>query len=323
MIITSYKRGWALRYSLSSLVNQSVHPNEVIIVLRPSGDESERVIKEFEKKLPIRLLIREKSFVDAVEEGIKNATSDVILFIDDDAIAEKEWIKKYLTLFKRINDAGGIAGPILGVSLKDVRKNLESTLNGKVFSRAPCRLSKFTNIYGKPMKVYKGYTNYISKSGFLIRGQTNTRHGDKAILDAIFIGANMGFRREAIEDCPLGRFFKRSKKGYSNESFLVYWARRKGFNTYTVWNSRIAPIVWHISHNIRLTSLNNFYDRFWFSYDALMNYFRYRLAGADTSFLSYIIAAIAFIRKDLPPRLASLLYILLTLPKYLKEIRSC
>jgi len=256
VIITSYKRGWALRYSLSSLVNQSVHPNEVIIVLRPSGDESERVIKEFEKKLPIRLLIREKSFVDAVEEGIKNATSDVILFIDD-------------------------------------------------------------------MKVYKGYTNYISKSGFLIRGQTNTRHGDKAILDAIFIGANMGFRREAIEDCPLGRFFKRSKKGYSNESFLVYWARRKGFNTYTVWNSRIAPIVWHISHNIRLTSLNNFYDRFWFSYDALMNYFRYRLAGADTSFLSYIIAAIAFIRKDLPPRLASLLYILLTLPKYLKEIRSC
>jgi glycosyltransferase involved in cell wall biosynthesis len=58
---------------LSSLANQSVHPDEVIIVLRPSGDNSEQIIEEFKEKLPIRLLIQKGGFVvDAIEKGIKN-----------------------------------------------------------------------------------------------------------------------------------------------------------------------------------------------------------------------------------------------------------
>jgi hypothetical protein len=135
----------------------------------------------------------------------------------------------------------------------------------------------------------------------------------------------MGFRKEAIEDCPLARFFKRSRKGCSYESFLAYWARRKGYNTYAVLEPLVAPIVWHISHIQRLTGLsskNPFFDKFWFSYDVLMNYFRYKSLGADVSFLRYVVAALAFIRKDLPPRLAALSYALLTLPRYLREIRE-
>jgi len=323
VIITSYRRGWALRYSLSSLVDQSVRPDEVIIVLKPSGDNSEQIIEKFKEKLPIRLLIQKKGFVvDAVEEGIKNATGDIVLFIDDDAIAEKEWIKKYLTLFKKISDAGGIAGLILETSLRDVKARLESTLNNKHPSIIPSKTSKFTRVYGKPLNIYKGYSNYISKSGFLISRQINSRNQDMPILDVLLSGANMGFLKHAIKDCPVGRFFKRSRKGYSYENFLAYWARRKGFNTYAIWNSENAPIVWHITHKSRLTFINNFYDKFWFSYDALMNYFRYRLAGADTSLLSYIIASAAFIRKDLRSRLLALLYILTTLPIYLKEVRA-
>lgn len=326
VIITSYRRGWALQYSLSSLVNQSIPPDEVIIVLKSSGDESEQVIEGFKGELPIRLLIQKKGFVaEAVEKGIKNATNDVVLFIDDDAIAEKEWIKKYLTLFKKLNDAGGIAGLIFRVSLKDIRANLDGMLKNEneYLSMVPHKISKFIHFYGKPMNIYKGYANYVSKSGLLICRQMITRKNrDEPTLDAIFSGANMGFLRHAVEDCPVGRFFKGSRKGYFNESFLACWARRKGFNTYTVWNPENAPIVWHISHKVRLTSMNNFYDKFWFSYDVLMNYFRHLLAGAGTSLLSYIIASAAFIRKDLPSRLPALLYTLFNLPKHLKEIYS-
>jgi len=322
IVITSYRRGWALRYSLSSLVDQSIHPDEVIIVLKPSGDNSEQVIEEFKEKLPIRLLIQKKGFVvDAIEEGIKNATGDIILFIDDDAIAEKEWIKKYLTLFKKVSDAGGIAGLILKAFLRGAKVNLENALNNKCPSITPHKISKFTKAYGKPLDIHKEYSGYISKSGFLMGLQINTGTRDSPILDAVFSGANMGFLKHVIKDCPIGRFFKGSKKGYSYESFLAYWARCKGFNTYTVWNPENSPTVWHIIHKSRLTALNNFYDKFWFSYDVLMNYFRYRLTGADTSLLSYIIASAAFIRKDLCSRLPALFYILLTLPTYLKEIR--
>jgi len=132
----------------------------------------------------------------------------------------------------------------------------------------------------------------------------------------------MGFHRKAIEDCQLGVFFKGSRKGYSYESFLAYWARRKSYNTYTALEPLIAPIVWHISHIQRLTSLSSNFDQFWFSYDALMNYFRYYSLGADVSFLKYLVAALAFIKKDPLPRLAALSYVLLTLPRYLREIRK-
>jgi glycosyltransferase involved in cell wall biosynthesis len=308
---------------LSSLASQSVHPDEVIIVLKPSGDNSEQVIGKFKEKLPIRMLIQEKGFVvDAVEEGIKNATGDIILFLDDDAIAEKEWIKKYLNLFGKIGDAGGIAGLILKASLKDTKIDLENVLSDKYPPTTPHKVSKFIKVYGKPLNIYKGYSNYISKSGFLINKQMNTRKQNIPILDVLLSGANMGFLKHAIKDCPVGRFFKGSKKGYSYESFLAYWARRKGFNTYAIRSPENAPTVWHIVHKSRLTFLNNFYDRFWFSYDALMNYFRYRLAGADTSLLSYIVASAAFIRKDPCSRLPALFYILSTMPVYLKEIRS-
>jgi len=296
----------------------------VIIVLKPSGDNSEQVIEEFKEKLPVRLLIQKEGFVaDAVEKGIRSATGDIILFLDDDAIAEKEWIRKYLTLFKKIDDAGGIAGLVLEVSLRDVKAGLENMLNDKKHPPAtPHKISKLTTVYGKPLNIYKGYSSYVSKSGFLIREQINTRNQDTLILDVLLCGANMGFLRHVIKDCPIGKFFKGSRKGYSYENFLAYWARRKGFNTYSIRNSGNAPMVWHIRHKSRLTFIGNLYDRFWFSYDALMNYFRYRLAGADTSLSSYIIASAAFIRKDLCARLPALFYILATLPTYLKDVRA-
>ena len=42
--IVTYRRAWALPYSLSSIASQTRRPDEVIIVLKPSGDGSEEVI---------------------------------------------------------------------------------------------------------------------------------------------------------------------------------------------------------------------------------------------------------------------------------------
>jgi glycosyltransferase involved in cell wall biosynthesis len=123
VVIPTYKRGWALQYSLSSLVEQNIPADEVVIVLRPSEDGSERIINEFRDKLPIKLVIQKKGFIaEAMEMGIRNAYGDIILFMDDDAIAEKEWVAKYLTLFEKLNDAGGITGLIYQTSIKEVKE---------------------------------------------------------------------------------------------------------------------------------------------------------------------------------------------------------
>jgi glycosyltransferase involved in cell wall biosynthesis len=109
--IVTYKRAWALPYSLSSIAEQTRPPDEVVIVLKPSGDGSEEVIAKYSEKLPIRTIIqREGNFTDAVQMAIDNARGDSLIFIDDDAVAEPQLVEKYLRLFSAMPDAGGISG---------------------------------------------------------------------------------------------------------------------------------------------------------------------------------------------------------------------
>ena len=56
--MVTYRRAWALPHSLASIVNQTRKPDEVVIVLKPSGDGSEEVIKSFSSQLPIKLVVQ-------------------------------------------------------------------------------------------------------------------------------------------------------------------------------------------------------------------------------------------------------------------------
>jgi len=58
--IATYRRARALSYSLSSLAAQTRPPDEVVVVLKPSGDGSEEVVERFSKALPIRLVVQEE-----------------------------------------------------------------------------------------------------------------------------------------------------------------------------------------------------------------------------------------------------------------------
>ncbi len=74
-------------------------PDEVVIVLKPSGDGSEEVISSFSTQLPIELVVQERgNFTDAVQMAIDNARGEVILFLDDDAVAEERCVEKYENL---------------------------------------------------------------------------------------------------------------------------------------------------------------------------------------------------------------------------------
>jgi len=89
--IVTYKRAWALPYSLSSIASQTRKPDEVLIVLRPSGDSSEEIINKFSSQLPLKLLLQEKgNFTDAVHMAIDNAIGDMIPLLDNDAVAEEK-----------------------------------------------------------------------------------------------------------------------------------------------------------------------------------------------------------------------------------------
>jgi len=299
VVITTFNRAWVLPYSLQSLVEQSVPPAEVIIVLKPSNDKSEAVISKFSKKLPIKLVIQNEGFIaQAAEMGLENASGDIILFMDDDAIAEVDFVKKYRKFFDCFRDAGGATGLILRAYFKNghLVKTKEPYTPINVARSVP---------YRKPLNIFENYSGWISKSGLTT---TTTIYRDDVSLDASLCGANMGLSKKAVQGCPLSELYKGSRKGFNYESLLAYFIRVRGYHTYKLINPSIAPIVWHITHKHHVTLRSSFWDDFWFSYDVLKNYFRYKKLGADVSIIHWVAASVALLRKNTPARLAALIY---------------
>jgi len=296
--IVTYKRAWALPYSLGSIANQTRKPDEVVIVLKPSGDGSEDVIKKFTSALPIKLILQERgNFTDALQMAIDNADGDLVLFIDDDAVAEERWIEKYAALFENLSNAGAIGGNVYKgyINNGSVMKTVEP-----FYGEAPTRRV----FYREPLPEFVGYTSWIAKSGFM--GMANPQY-DGVFKYVLLKGVNMAFRRSAINDCPLAQLFKKSRRCFFNEQILAYCARRKGYDIYSARGTS-APTVWHFAYNQSLTRGKGFWHEFWFHYDRVANYWRLKKLGANVSFVSYIAACFASLRVKPLPRLLATIY---------------
>ncbi len=108
----TYRRAWALPHSLASIANQTRKPDEVLVVLRPSGDDIEEVIEKFSSQLPIRLILQKKgNCAYTYQLAIDNASGD-------HAVAEMQWVEKYVQLFDTLPKAGGVGPHVQGISKK-------------------------------------------------------------------------------------------------------------------------------------------------------------------------------------------------------------
>ena len=300
VIVPTYKRAWSLPYLLDGLVNQSVKPDEVIIVLKPSGDGSEDVIKHYMDRLNIRVIIQKRGFVaDAYDIGIKESNGDILLFIDDDAIPHVDWVKRYVDLFNKLTDAGAIGGLSYKAYLID-RSHLELT-NEPLFGNESTR----DVFYRKPLKELQDYCRWLSISGI-----PGARTCTGTIIRSILLsGMNMGLKSEAIRGLDLRRAYSGSKKGFHFESYIAYYVVKRGFSSYHVLNNEESPIVWHIeSHRESLTRKLGFWSEFWLHFDRASMYYRLRRLGANVSFTAYLAANFALMREKPLPRLLATIY---------------
>ena len=295
--MVTYRRAWALPHSLASIASQTRKPDEVVIVLKPWGDGSEEVIRSFSTQLPIKLVVQEKgNFTDAVQMAIENARGDVILFLDDDAVAEERWVEKYENLYSSLPNVGGVSGATYKAYIE----------NGKIVKTyEPFYDEKPTKntFYRKPLPEYVNYYGWIARSGFM---------GAKAPPSDLFLstsldGVNMGLLRKAVKDCPLAGLFKRSRRGIWNEKILAYCAKKKGYDTYKALSPR-APSAWHLMHPSSLTRGSGFWHEFWLHYDRVANYWRLKRLGAQVSPYAYIAACLVSLRRRPLPRLLAILY---------------
>lgn len=98
VVIPMYNSEKSILYSLESIKNQSVQPNEIIIVDDGSTDSSSMLVRNFTTQNPnlnIRLIQKANGGVSSARNlGMKQAKSDWIALLDSD----DEWYKNKLEL---------------------------------------------------------------------------------------------------------------------------------------------------------------------------------------------------------------------------------
>lgn len=111
---------------LESLNNQSVLPDEVVIVDGGSTDKTISKIKEFEKssgsKLKIKLLTAKGNRSIGRNKAIKISSGDIILLSDGGCILHKNWIKNIIKPFGK--DVDVVAGYYSGIAKNTFQKSL-------------------------------------------------------------------------------------------------------------------------------------------------------------------------------------------------------
>jgi len=105
-IVVTYNRPLSCKKTISSLLSQSILPYEIIIVDDASS-------KPFEFNHPLVKVFRnqfELGLSASRNIGVKVSRGDIVAFIDDDAIADRDWIKNIEYAFREY-DADIVGGP--------------------------------------------------------------------------------------------------------------------------------------------------------------------------------------------------------------------
>jgi GT2 family glycosyltransferase len=138
IIIPTYKREKDLQECLNSILSQSDLPFEVIIIDNANSPKTEELVKKnkelFEKNnVFLKYLInrKENSLTSARNIGVKNAVGDIILFLDDDVVLDKGYIKNILKVYEKYPNAIGVQGYITITSNSLLKKFIN--LISKIF----------------------------------------------------------------------------------------------------------------------------------------------------------------------------------------------
>lgn len=119
VILCTYNRDRYIYNVLQSIVNGDLPRSEYEIVLvdNNSSDNTKGECQRFVADFPdvvLRYCFEEKQGLSHARNcGITNAHGDLLVYVDDDAIVNKEYLSTYADFFKRNSDAVAAGGPIL------------------------------------------------------------------------------------------------------------------------------------------------------------------------------------------------------------------
>jgi glycosyltransferase involved in cell wall biosynthesis len=113
VVLCTHNRATVLGEALDSLVKQDFSRSayEIIVVDNASTDETPEVVGRFSS---VRCLCEPcLGLSPARNRGVQAAQGEIVAFIDDDAIADPDWVKNLCSVYKRFPEAAGVGGKIL------------------------------------------------------------------------------------------------------------------------------------------------------------------------------------------------------------------
>ena len=111
-IITFNRAEW-LKDALTSLTKQTRQPDEVVVVDNGSKDHTKDVVLSFSDRLNIKYVYELiHGIPHARNASIRNATGDIIASIDDDCVADENWLKQIEIPFIKDPNIGVVGGNV-------------------------------------------------------------------------------------------------------------------------------------------------------------------------------------------------------------------
>lgn len=121
VIICTYNREKFLPGALNSLIDQTLETTayEIVIINNNSTDNTENICKEFitaNTQLNIKYYVEtQKGLSAARNRGIKESSSELVVFIDDDAEVTNDYLQTAIDFFDQYPDIDSMGGKIIPV----------------------------------------------------------------------------------------------------------------------------------------------------------------------------------------------------------------
>jgi len=224
VVVVTYNRQKDCNETVQSLLNQTILPDEIIIV--DNGPTTPFKLEKKANKVKIKV-VRLKESVPlgmARHIGVKLSNGDIICFLDDDAIAAPRWVESFKKAFKKCDIATGPCKPLF---LSEIPGWFNRDIHGEFVG--------FGN--------YRSYLKNPNEPLYWIRG------GNMAVKRKVF--DDVGFFKSY-----LGRY--RGKMLAGEESDFVVRAMRKGYTVRFV----SGAVMFHKVFPNRLT-LKYVFKRSW------------------------------------------------------------
>lgn len=234
MIPTACKRHF-LDLTFKGLCNQTFKDFEVLLILKTPDANTLATIQKFSKLLKIRILLQKSnSFLGAYNEGISNATGEIIAFLDDDAVPEPNWLSEHVLSYE-IADVSGVTGDVIPAHTKN-NILFQSEAGSEIlrFFNQPKLIAAIgAKLWNRSLEGQENYLVYISKGGYSQK-QSLAACAMK-VNSLLSMATNMSIRKTALKDFLIPTSFTKLGIGFEQVISWHIWktGQRTIFNPYT------------------------------------------------------------------------------------------